>query len=119
MQVLAYCPRPVAYVPATALNDWLRMRTVYRAQRAILKGVWVSRAHESGWRRRTRWQLPLWQVTSLTHDHLLMEQARPVAADVTQNVDITEPSRGRSWVLGDNIDTDVLAPGQYLSLIHI
>lgn len=39
-----------------------------------------------------------------------------MAADVTQNVDITEPSRGRSWVLGDNIDTDVLAPGQYIKL---
>lgn len=39
-------------------------------------------------------------------------------ADVTESADntnsISNPIVGRSWVFGNNIDTDVLAPGQYI-----
>lgn len=39
-----------------------------------------------------------------------------MVADVTENADTIGQSSGRSWVFGDNIDTDVLAPGQYIKL---
>ena len=101
------CCRPVAApAPATAQACSQRAKSASPRRTAISKAAWATRT------RQVYLGSPYTVAASAVAGHI----ADPRASCKAQHERRIETVRGRAWVFGDNIDTDVLAPGAYMKL---